>query len=135
MTIKVFFIALNDNGKAGKMIGCLDSVVAVDRPIPETSAPLTAALNLLLAFRTQQYYGQSGLYNALYQSNLKLSGVSISGGKATINLTGTYTLGGVCDGPRFLAQIQETALQFSTVNEVIILINGKPIDSILSGKG
>ncbi len=134
MTVKLFLVALNDNGKSGKMIGCQDSVVAVDRAIPETSAPLTAALNQLLSIHTQ-YYGQSGLYNALYQSNLKLSGVSITSGKAIINLTGTYSLGGVCDGPRFIAQIQETALQFSTVQEVAVFLNGKPIDVILSGKG
>lgn len=134
MTVKLFFVALNDNGESGRMIGCEDSVVAVDRAIPETSAPLTAALKELLSIRTQ-YYGQSGLYNALYQSNLKVGGVSITSGTAIINLTGTYALGGVCDGPRFVAQIQETALQFSTVREVVVFINGKPIDSILSGKG
>lgn len=134
MTVKLYFVALNDNGKAGKMIGCQDSVVAVNRAIPETSAPLTAALTQLLSIRTQ-YYGQSGLYNALYQSNLKVAGVSITSGKATINLTGTYALGGVCDGPRFVAQIQETALQFPTVQQVVVFINGKPLDQVLSGKG
>ena len=44
MRIQIFMIAQNDNGKAGKKIGCGDRVVAVDRIIPTTTAPLTAAL-------------------------------------------------------------------------------------------
>lgn len=134
MQVNLYFAAINDNGKAGKRIGCDDSIVAVSRPIAETSAPLTAALKELLAIR-DQYYGQSGLYNALYQSNLKVAGISITNGRATINLTGTLTVGGVCDSPRVVSQIQETALQFLTVRQVAININGIPIEQLLSGKG
>lgn len=134
MKIKLYFVALNDNGKAGKMIGCQDSIVAVDRVIPATSAPLTAALKELFSIR-DRYYGQSGLYNALSQSNIKLAGVAISNGRATIQLTGSFNLSGVCDDPRVVAQIQQTALQFSTVTDVAIFVNSTPIERILSGKG
>jgi hypothetical protein len=134
MIVKVFMVALGDNGKSGKKIGCDDSVVAVNRTIPSTSAPLTAALKELLAVR-QRTYGESGLYNALYQSNLKVAGVALVSRKATVNLTGTVLLGGVCDSPRFAAQIQETALQFPTVGEVAVTINGVPLDKFLSEKG
>ncbi len=134
MTVKVFMVALNDNGKSGKKIGCEDSVVAVNRTIPSTSAPLTAALKELLTIR-QRTFGESGLYNALYQSNLKVAGVALVNKRATINLTGTILLGGVCDNPRFAAQIQETALQFPTVGEVAVTINGTPLEKLLSEKG
>jgi hypothetical protein len=134
MKVKLFFVALNDNGKSGKMIGCQDSVVAVDRVIPATSAPLTAALKELFSVR-DRYYGQTGLYNALSQSSIKVAGVAITNGRATINLTGSFNSAGVCDDPRVVAQIRQTALQFSTVGDVAIFVNGTPIEKILSGKG
>jgi hypothetical protein len=41
-------------------------------------------------------------------------------------------LGGTCDKPRFEQQIRETALQFPTVNELDVLVNGEPLDEVLS---
>lgn len=43
-------------------------------------------------------------------------------------------LGGVCDAPRLEAQIEQTALQFSTVNEVAVFVNDKPLEEVLSSK-
>jgi hypothetical protein len=131
--VKIFFIALEDSGKSGKKIGCNDSIVAVERQIAPTTGVLRAALNELLSVH-DQYYGESGLYNALYQSDLKVQSVSIVNGMATIRLTGTYALGGVCDNPRFQAQIEETARQFPTVRQVSVFINGVPLAEILSGR-
>lgn len=131
--IKLFFVAIDDNGKSGKKIGCGDSLVAVNRSIPSTSAPLTAAVKELLGMH-DQFYGQSGLYNALYQSRLTVAGISITNAKATINLNGSLTLGGVCDNPRVAAQLQQVALQFSTVKEVAINVNGVSLDKLLSEK-
>ncbi len=132
--VKIFLIAIEDGGKSGPKIGCNDSVVAVDRTIAPTAAPLTAALNQLFSLHTQ-FYGQSGLYNALYRANIQVSKVTIVNGKATIQLTGTLNLGGECDDPRVEAQITQTALQFSTVRAVDVFMNGKPLQSILGGKG
>lgn len=134
MRVKLFFVALEDNGKSGKKIGCNDSIVAVERIIPTTRTPLTAALKELLSVRAR-YYDQTGLYNSLYESNLKVDGISIVGGKATIHLSGKVMLGGVCDNPRVEAQIKETALQFSTVKQVAVFVNGVPLEKILSQKG
>lgn len=114
-------------------VGCNDQVVAVVRDVPKTAAPLTAALNLLLSQKSQ-YYGQSGLYNALYQSNLSIASISRVGAAWTIRLTGTLKLGGVCDDPRVKAQLEQTALQFSTVKSVQYFVNGKPLDAVLSEK-
>ncbi len=149
--VKIFLIAIDDNGKAGKKIGCNDSVVPVDRSIPATQianpanpsqrsrglrpsgTTLAAALTELFSIHDRNY-GQSGLYNALYQSTLKVDSATIASAKATVNLSGQVTLGGVCDNPRVKAQIEETARQFPTVNQVQVFVNNIPIDQVLSEK-
>lgn len=130
---KIFLVAIDDNGRSGKKIGCGDSVVAVERDITPTRTPLAAALTELFSIR-HHTSGKTGLYNSLYESTLRVEGANISGGKATINLSGTLLLGGVCDNPRIKAQIEETALQFSTVTQVQVFINNIPIDQVLSLK-
>jgi spore germination protein GerM len=129
--VGVYYIAIEDAGKMGKKIGCNDSVVEVVRNITPTQSPLRAALESLLANHNQKV--ENDLYNSLYQSNLKLDSLALTNGVATIKLTGTMALGGVCDDPRFEAQIQETALQFPSVKTAEIYINGKPL--VLGGKG
>ena len=132
-TVKIFLIALEDNGQSGILVGCGDSAVPVTVVIPRTQGVLKAALEKLLSIK-EQYYGESGLYNALYQSDLKLKSVTIDQGKAVIHLTGTVMLGGVCDAPRVEAQIKQTALQFSTVSDVEVFINDIPLEDVLSQK-
>ena len=127
----IYLIAIGDDGQIGKAIGCGDSVVPVEVEIDPTIAPLTAALNRLLALETREY-GQSGLYNALYRSDLTLEGIDIEGGEAIIELSGELVLGGVCDNPRVWAQLQQTALQYATVDQVTIFINGEPLDDVLA---
>jgi len=60
--------------------------------------------------------------------------VTIEQGKAIIHLTGTVVLGGVCDAPRLEAQIEQTALQFSTVSDVAVFVNDTPLEEVLSSK-
>jgi len=122
----IYLIALEDNGQSGMMIGCNDSVIPVQIVFEPTAAPLTAALQSLLAINTE-FYGESGLYNALHQSDLALGDVTIVNGLATINLAGTLVIGGACDEPRVEAQLQQTALQYNTVTEVAIFVNGEPL--------
>ena len=125
--VKIFVIAVDDNGKTGIPVGCGDSVVPVQVEIPTTQGVLKAALQALLSVK-DQYYGQSGLYNALYQSDLQVENVSIdNNGKASIYLTGSLVMGGECDTPRVRAQVEQTVLQFPAVKEVAIFINGKPL--------
>jgi hypothetical protein len=129
--VKLHFVALGDNGASGKKIGCDDSIIPVDVSIDPTTAPLTAALNRLFSIKTD-YYGQSGLYNALYRSDLHLDSASVVNGLATVQLSGSLQLGGVCDDPRVEAQLEETIRQFSTVRDVAIFLNGQPLDDVLS---
>ncbi|MBN1247438.1 MAG: GerMN domain-containing protein [Anaerolineae bacterium] len=129
----IHLIAVDDGGANGKLIGCNDSVVPVQVTFDPTIAPLRAALNQLLSLDTE-YHGGSGLYNALYQSNLSAGAINIVQGTATIALTREITLGGACDAPRVEAQIKETALQFSTVQNVQVTLNGQPLEEVLSAQ-
>jgi len=134
ITVQVFLIALEDDGQSGRQIGCGDRAVPVQVVVPRTQGVLRAALEALLSIR-DQYYGESGLYNALYQSDLRVEGITLESGEAIVNLSGTLMLGGVCDNPRVEAQLEETALQFSTVSRVSMFVNGVPLEDLLSGEG
>ncbi|HOG46788.1 MAG TPA: GerMN domain-containing protein [Anaerolineae bacterium] len=131
--VKVFLIALDDGGKNGLPVGCGDSVIPVERQVEPTNEPLEAAYRELLSIRGQ-FYGQSGLYNALYQCELQVDSVTLVDGLATVRLSGTTALGGVCDDPRVEAQLRETALQFATVKDVAVYVNGQTMQEWLSLK-
>jgi hypothetical protein len=64
-----------------------------------------------------------------------VEGVTLEDGEAIVKLSGTLMLGGVCDNPRVEAQLEETALQFSTVSRVSVFVNGVPLEGLLSGEG
>lgn len=131
--VKVFLIALEDGGKRGRRVGCGDSVVGVRREVDISSGSLRAAVGKLLTLRKDE--ADSGdLYNALAESRLSVKSVSLKGGKVTIHLTGQLLIGGACDAPRIEAQIRETALQFPTVKSAVILVNGQPLEKLLSGR-
>ncbi len=132
-TVNIYLIALSDNGRTGAQVGCGDSVVPVPVQIGQTQGVLRAALEQLLSIH-QPDYGPSGLYNALSQSDLSVAEITIENGVATIHLNGALTIGGVCDAPRVQAQLEQTALQFSTVQSAQFYINGVPLQDALSGK-
>lgn len=129
----IYFIAIGDNGQSGPLVGCGDSLVKVKQPIEPTSGVIRAALNKLFSFK-EQFIGQSGLYNALYQSDLTLGSASVADGVATVYLDGTVMLGGECDTPRFKGQIEHTILSQPGVKKANVFLNGKPIDEALSLK-
>ena len=130
---QIYLIAPEDAGQSGREIGCGDSVLPVEVEIEPTIAPLRAALAKLLAV-DDEFYGQSGLYNALHRSNLQVEGIDIVNREAIIHLSGELVLGGACDAPRVDAQLTQTALQFSTVDAVTIRIDGTPLPDLLSGQ-
>jgi hypothetical protein len=126
----IYLIAVGDDGQSGQEIGCDDSVIPVEVEIEPTIAPLTAAMEKLLALKAKEY-GQSGLYNALYRSDLTVESIDIENREAIIELSGTLRMGGVCDEPRVRAQLRQTALQYETVDRVSIYIDGTPLGEIL----
>lgn len=127
----IYLIATGDQGQTGQEIGCGDSLIPVTVTFEPTVAPLTAALNELFAIDTRTY-GQSGLYNPLYRSDLQVDGIDIQNGVATIALSGDIMIGGVCDTPRVQAMLEQVALQYGTINDVNITVNGAPLGDALS---
>jgi spore germination protein GerM len=125
VSVSTIKIALLDPSKerAGKERGC-DNVIMVAREVSPTQAPLTAALKELFSITDNQV---GGLYNFIpkTRSTLLFDRAEVQNGTAKVYLTGSLSgLSGVCDDPRAKIQIEETALQFPTVQRVEIYLNG-----------
>jgi len=132
-TAKIYLVALDDNGASGPLIGCNDSLVPVEIMVDPGTDALWAALNALLGLK-EQYYGQSGLYNALYQSNLQVKEIKFEAQQLKVELIGSVMLGGACDNPRFSAQLTGTVAQFAEGREVKIEINDLDLADVVSLK-
>jgi hypothetical protein len=127
---RMYLIALEDGGKSGPAVGCGDSLVAVDLPVKD----LKLAVRQLLDNR-DRLYGQSGLYNAFYQSDLKLNRIERTKDGISANLTGKLVLGGECDNPRVKAQLEVTLRQSTDSRiPVTIRVNRDLLDDLLSGR-
>lgn len=122
--VKVYLVAVGDAGKAGKKIGCDDSLVAVTRTVKANSTPLKAALDELVSM-PRENEGQLGNY--VFGPNLKVKSVSISKGTATIRFSGEISVAGVCDEPRITEQIMETAKQFPNVKRVKVFVGNQTL--------
>lgn len=133
-SVRFYLVAIEDNGQSGSPVGCGDSLVAIEQPVDPTNEPIRAALERLFSYKTQ-YVGESGLYTALWQSNLQVQSAAVDAqGMATIELVGNYQLGGTCDTPRFQGQIEQTVLDAPGVESASILLNGVPIEQALSSQ-
>lgn len=124
--IKVYLIAVGDDGKTGRKIGCGDSLVAVTHTIKKTGAPLTAALRELL-LTPQHPDGSPNLENFWKGRNLEVTSVSIRNGTATIRISGEVFVAGVCDEPRIQSQIEATARQFPIVKRVKVFLGKRTL--------
>jgi hypothetical protein len=126
VAVKIYLVALGDNGKTGKKIGCDDSLVPVTRTVNRTVAPLRAAIAQLLA--TPQHPAENPkLENFWKGRDLKLMSVSINNKTATIHISGEVFVAGICDIPRIESQIEETAKQFPTVRRVRVFLAGRTL--------
>lgn len=132
--VRVFLISPDDKGRSGKKVGCGDSAVPFEIALPHPEPALEGALRALLGLKGQ-YHEPSGLYNALYTSSLDLVRIERQGNAARVYLKGYLELGGECDNPRMLAELQETALQFTDVTRVQFYLEDKPLPQILAGRG
>lgn len=132
-SVELYFVAIGDNGESGEVFGCDDSIVAVEQQIEPTVAPLEVAIQALLD--AGEFYGETELYNALDQSDLTIDGIQVEDGTAYIAFSGDLRIAGTCDVPRVQEQITRTALQFSTVDKVEILLDGRPLSVVLEERG
>ena len=128
--VKVYLVALDDGGKSGRKIGCGDSLVAVTRTINAGGSPLRSAVRELLLI-PRDY--DARLKNFWAGGSLRVRGVTISrAGVATINLAGEGPpVAGVCDEPRIISQIEETAKQFPNVRRVRVFVNGRALARVI----
>lgn len=131
--VRVFLIAPEDGGALGRKVGCSDSAVPVEVQLPTSRPALEGSLEALFGLESR-YHGASGLYNPLYASPLEIETVQRVGSEARIRLGGYVELGGDCDGPRMLAQLTETVLQFPDVQRVTFFLGDKPLRQLLASR-
>ncbi len=126
--VKVYLVAVGDAGKSGRKIGCDDSLVPVTRTVEAGASPLEAAIRELLSV-PREYDARLGNY--WFGENLRVRDASVRGGTATIRITGTLFVAGICDEPRIEEQIRETARQFPGVRRVRVFVNNRPLAAVI----
>jgi hypothetical protein len=104
-----------------KTMGCGDEIVWVIEDVEATRAPLTASIEKLLSFE-KNFGFEPGNFLAS-QDDLLLNDVLIEDRIAKIYLEGEFTVNGECDLPRQFIQLEETALQYYSVDGVQIYLN------------
>jgi len=130
---RVFLIAPQDGGRAGRKVACGDSAVPVEVTLPRPAPALEGALRALLAMG-DRYDRASGLLNPLYASRLELAGLERQGAQVRVRLTGYVELGDACDNSRMFAQLTETALQFRGISDAQFDIDGQRLRELLLAK-
>lgn len=131
--LTIYYVALEDNGVSGEKIGCGDSLVADTTGKVATTNKLLDSMQRLLNGKSQ-YLGRSGLYDALYSSDLTVKSATVNDEVATVDITGDLVINGTCDAPRIKAQLRQMALTASDTSQANISINGKPLDTVLGAK-
>ncbi|MEA5453225.1 hypothetical protein SPF06_00685 [Sinomonas sp. JGH33] len=131
--LTIYYVAIGDNGASGPLIGCGDSLVATHTEPVRFTDQVGPSIRTLLANKSRTI-GMSGLVNVLSQSNLVYEGGELDGSTITINLSGQFSLGGVCDIPRAKAQLEFTAMTAAGATSARVFVNGRPIDDVLSLK-
>ncbi|HEX6202853.1 MAG TPA: GerMN domain-containing protein [Thermoanaerobaculia bacterium] len=145
--VRIFLVELDRGGgeageaSGGDTFGCGDRLRGVEVPVAseglDTAGRIGAALRSLLAAEGGPET-PGDLYSAFDRSTLTVERVAAVGGVEglyRVELAGDLVLGGVCDNPRVRAQIEATARQFAGVEDVEIVIDGEPLEALLSGRG
>ncbi len=131
--LTVFYVAVDDQGKSGPLIGCGDSLVATETEPRTFTNPVEAAMLALLGDNSATH-GESGLLNAVAASELRYVSSKVRGDQVTVDLSGTLSSGGTCDDPRIVEQLKYTAKVAAGVGSARILFNGVDIEKALSQK-
>ncbi|MFI8412684.1 GerMN domain-containing protein [Paeniglutamicibacter gangotriensis] len=131
--LTIFYVAVDDHGKSGPLVGCGDSIVATETGPVIYASQVEASMSTLLEDKDAEH-GQSGLVNTLSASELTYVSASVSGDTVTVELSGEILSGGTCDDPRIIAQLTHTAMVAAGTGEAVILINGVDVNKYLSQK-
>lgn len=102
---------------------------AVTRQIPRTQAIARSALQELFKGSTQSEQNLLGLYTAI-NPGVTIQRISIENGVAYVDFSDELELnvGGSCRVAAIYSQIRNTLLEFSTVNDVVLSVNGRTED-------
>lgn len=123
MKIKVFF----NNDEMDPEFSC-NKVFPTEREIPKTQAVARAALEELLKGPTEKEKSEN--FFTSINSGVKIQSLSIENGTAKVDFDKQleFQVGGSCRVSAIRAQIIETLKQFSTIEDVIISIDGRTED-------
>lgn len=111
------------------------ALVPVLRTLPKSVATARAAMTALLAGPSATERAASPRISTLVPAGTELLGIEISGGLATVDLSGAFDSGGGSFSVRGrLAQVAYTMTQFTTVDRVSFKLDGKPV-SVFSSEG
>lgn len=131
--LTVFYVAVDDQGKSGPLIGCGDSLVATETEPRAFTNHVEAAMVALLGDNSATH-GESSLLNAVAASELRYVSSKVGDDQVEVDLSGTLSSGGTCDDPRIVEQLKFTAKVAAGVGSARILLNGVDIEKMLSQK-
>ncbi len=123
MTVKAYF----SNIILDPAVSC-NVVFPIERQVPATSAVARAALEELIKGLTTVERDQG--YSTSLNEDVRIQSLTIENGVAKVDFNPALEAqpGGSCRAAAIGAQIRETLLQFPTVSEVIISIDGRSED-------
>jgi len=125
MTVKIY---LSDSHFVNEPYFDCSRTVAVERQVPKTQAVARATLEAFLRGATEEEINQGYLSNI--NPGVRIQKLSIQEGVATVDFNQQleYQVGGSCRVAAIRAEITDTLMQFPTVDEVIISIDGRTED-------
>jgi len=129
-TVNLPFFALESGKSKAQTIGCGDSVRTVRVKVPQGRDPLRYIINFLLR-QGNALASRYGLYHPLANSSLTVDKITMQGEEVIVELSGQFSIGGICDTPRVMAQLEHTVLQFPQIKKVRFYINDVIISALL----
>lgn len=104
-----------------------ENVIAVKRSVQKTTAPARAALEELLR---GPYFSERSNYSTNINSGVVIQSLTIADGVARVDFSDLLgaSVAGSCRVLGIRAQIEKTLMQFDTVKDVVISIDGRTED-------
>lgn len=140
-SVPIFLVMIGDDGAHGEYLGCGDSLVVYQAPNPGGASLVEQALSALFA-QPATFPGPDGELTNIVRG-LAFESASVANDVLTVRLSGEPLFGGMCDAPRFQAQVERTALAAAQLastapaSSVVVLLNGSvdAWDSLFNFKG
>ncbi|MBI1936575.1 MAG: GerMN domain-containing protein [Ignavibacteriales bacterium] len=128
-SVQIYLTALQGSKLNGKVIGCNDKLIGIERKIIVERSPIETAINQLIMEKPAEV---EELRNFVKGPQLMLVQVTIAAGIADVYLTGDFDISTVCDISRIQEQLYETAKQFTDLKKVNFFINNQTLENYLS---